>query len=235
MATTEQIDIARFLAADDLIQADQPEIIETARRITEGATSDREKAVRIFYWIRDGIAYCIEADRPALDVLREGRGVCVTKGVLHVALLRAAGVPARIGHADYKSDVLRQMFPDAYIDSQPDVYPLHTFAEAYLDGRWVTCDATVDRAFSEDLGFTANEFDGETPTEPMPGDENIVRRYWSASGPEMMELYSQALGDIDLSHDELRRQYQLLDVYVEVLRMRKRLEGLERTITAKLL
>jgi transglutaminase-like putative cysteine protease len=235
MATAEQLELEQFLTADELVQSDHPEIVETARKVIEGAESDREKAVRIFYWVRDSIAYCIEADRPALDVLREGRGVCVTKTLLHVALLRAAGIPARIGHADYKSDVLRQMFPDAYMDRQPEVYPLHTFAEAYLDGRWITCDATVDREFARDLGFQLNEFDGESSTPPMTGEENVVRRYSSASGPEMMQLYVAALEEIQLSHDELRRHYQLLDVYVETLRIRKRLEALERNITSKLL
>jgi hypothetical protein len=50
----------------------------------------------------------------------------------------------------------------------------------------------------------------------------------------MMQLYAAALEEIQLSHDELRRHYQLLDVYVETLRIRKRLEALERNVTAKL-
>jgi transglutaminase-like putative cysteine protease len=235
MATVEQLELDQYLAADELIQADHPEIVRTAEMITRGATDPRDKAVRIFYWVRDHIAYCIEADRPALEVLREGRGVCVTKALLHVALLRAAGVPARLGHADYRSQVLRPMFPAAYMDRQPQVYPLHTFAEVYLDGRWITCDATVDREFARDLGFTLNEFDGIHPTETMPGDSNVVRRYSSSSGPEMMQLYTAALGDIGISHEELRRQYQLLDVYVDLLRLRKRLEASERNIVMKLL
>lgn len=235
MATVELTDLDSYLAADELIQANHPEIVQTAEMIARGPTDPREKAVRIFYWVRDRIAYCIEGDRPALDVLREGRGVCVTKALLHVALLRAAGVPARLGHVDYRSEVLRQMFPDAYMDRQPDVYPLHTFAEVYLDGQWITCDATADREFARDLGFTVNEFDGLHSTETMPGDANVVRRYSSSSGPEMMQLYTTALSDIGISHEELRRQYQLLDVYVDLLRLRKRLEATQHNIIAKLL
>jgi transglutaminase-like putative cysteine protease len=234
VVTIETQDTARFLAADDLIQSDHPEIIRTAQAITEGVMDPSEKARRIFYWVRDNIAYCIEADRPALDVLREGRGVCVTKALLHVALLRAAGVPARIGHADYRADVLRAMFPDSYMDKQPEVYPLHTFAEAYLDGTWVTCDATIDREFARDFGFPVMEFDGHHPTDTMVGEANTVRRYSADSGPEMMQLYSAALEDIKLSHEELRRQFQLLDVYVELQRVRKHIDALERSIVARL-
>jgi len=233
MAIADHIDLAQYLAADDLVQSDHPEIVQTAAAITAGVTDTPTKAVRIFYWVRDRIAYCIEGDRPALAVLRDGRGVCVTKALLHVALLRAAGVPARLGHADYRSTVLRQMFPDAYMDRQPDIYPLHTFAEVFLDGEWRTCDATVDRDFARDLGLRLNEFDGTRSTETMPGDAHVVRRYSSASGPEMMGLYTQALGEIGVSHDELRRQYQLLDIYVELRRLHRRIETVERIIVAK--
>lgn len=233
MAIADHPDLAPYLAADDLVQSDHPDIVETATTIAAGATDTQTKAVRIFYWVRDHIAYCIEGDRPALAVLHDGRGVCVTKALLHVALLRAAGVPARLGHADYRSAVLRQMFPDAYMDRQPEIYPLHTFAEVYLDGEWRTCDATVDRDFARDLGFQLNEFDGMHSTETMPGDINVVRRYASTSGPEMMQLYSQALTEIGVSHDELRRQYQLLDIYVELRRLHRRIETVERVIVAK--
>jgi hypothetical protein len=233
MAIADHIDLAQYLAADDLVQSDHPEIVQTAAAITAGVTDTPTKAVRIFYWVRDRIAYCIEGDRPALAVLRDGRGVCVTKALLHVALLRAAGVPARLGHADYRSTVLRQMFPDAYMDRQPDIYPLHTFAEVFLDGEWRTCDATVDRDFARDLGFRLNEFDGTRSTETMPGDAHVVRRYSSASGSEMIGLYTQALGEIGVSHDELRRQYQLLDIYVELRRLHRRIETVERIIVAK--
>jgi hypothetical protein len=201
---------------------------------TEATQSDAERCRRIFYWVRDSIAYCIAADRSALEVLREGRGVCVTKAVLHVALLRAAGVPSRLGHADYRADVLRAMFPDSYMDRQPEVYPMHTFAEAFLDGQWITCDATIDRSFGEDFGFAVNEFDGVHPTDTMVGEANTVRRYSSSSGAEMMALYTAALADIKTSHEELRRQFQLLDVYVELRRIRKRLDALERAIVNRL-
>jgi transglutaminase-like putative cysteine protease len=232
--TLTETDVSAYLAADELVQSDHAEVVEAARRAVGDATDPREKAVRVFAWIRDGIEYCIEADRPSLEVLREGRGVCVTKALLHVAVLRAAGVPARLGHVDFRADALRQMFPGEYVDRQPEIYPLHTFAEVLLDGEWVTCDATVDEGFARDFGFTANTFDGVHSTPTMVGDENEVRRYWSASGPEMMRLYEAALEDVDVSHDELRRQFQLLDVYVELQRIRKRVERLEGSIVSKL-
>jgi transglutaminase-like putative cysteine protease len=224
--TATETDLSAYLAADELVQSDHPEVIEAARRAVGDATDPREKAVRVFDWIRDGIEYCIEADRPSLEVLREGRGVCVTKALLHVAVLRAAGVPARLGHVDFRADALRAMFPDDYVDRQPEIYPLHTFAEVLLDGEWVTCDATVDAGFARDFGFTANTFDGVRSTQTMVGDENEVRRYSSRSGPEMMELYEASLAEVRVSHEELRRQFQLLDVYVELQRIRKRVERL---------
>jgi transglutaminase-like putative cysteine protease len=228
------VDLAPYLAPDDLIQSDHPEILHTASTVVNGAADERERAIKLFYWVRDSIAYCIESDRSALEVLREGRGVCVTKTLLHVALLRAAGVAARIGHADYRADVLRAIFPDSYMDRQPEVYPLHTFAEVYLDGQWITCDATIDREFGAEFGFPVMEFDGVHPTDTMVGEANTVRRYSSRSGPEMMELYAAALAGINTTHEELRRQFQLLDVYVELRRLQKRMESLQRAVVNRL-
>jgi transglutaminase-like putative cysteine protease len=229
-----ETDLAPYLASDDLVQADHPKIVQTAASVVGSADGPRERAIQLFYWMRDSIVYCIESERSALEVLEEGRGVCVTKTLLHVALLRAAGVPARIGHADYRADVLRAMFPDRYMDRQPEVYPLHTFAEVYLDGEWITCDATIDRDFGRDFGFTVNDFDGVHSTDTMVGEANTVRRYFSRSGPEMMELYSQALAGIDVTHEELRRQFQLLDVYVELRRLQTRMDALQRAVVNRL-
>ena len=143
----------------------------------------------------------------------------MTKAILHVAILRAAGVPARLGHCDYKSLVLRKMFPASYMDRQPETYPLHTFAEVYLDGAWVTCDATVDRGFALDLGFALNEFDGIHSTDTMVGQANEVLRSLLRIPERGVDapLYRGA-GRDQATMTGLRRQFQLLDVYVELLR-----------------
>src|SRR6476646_8935289 len=154
----------RYLASDWMIQADDPEIATLARQLTAGCSTDVDKASRIFYWVRDSVAYCVQAERPATEVLHDRRGTCVTKALLHVALLRACGVKARLGHVDYRRDSLRGLMPDHYVDQQPLVYRAHTFAEAWLGDTWVSCDASIDAGFARDLGFEPTEFDGTTDT-----------------------------------------------------------------------
>jgi hypothetical protein len=69
----------------------------------------------------------------------------------------------------------------------------------------------------------------------MVGQASEVRRYTSASGEELTRRYAEGLREIGVSHEELRRQFQLLDIYVELLRVRRRVESLERMVGEKLL
>ena len=47
------------LRATPTIEADHGDIIETATRLTHGCSSDQQKAVKLFYFVRDTIRYNI--------------------------------------------------------------------------------------------------------------------------------------------------------------------------------
>jgi transglutaminase-like putative cysteine protease len=63
-----------------------------------------------------------------------------------VALCRAAGIPARVGFQQlhcpdkpFMSEEVRRLWGDRPL-------PRHSLGEAYLDGRWLKLDATIDAA-----------------------------------------------------------------------------------------
>lgn len=165
-----------FLAATDVIDAGHPEVVRVAREVTGGATSDREKAVRLHDHVRDEVLFGFQSRFYAVrasEVLEAGVGYCNTKSTLFVALLRAAGVPARQRFVDIDAGILRG------ITSPPGSMVDHSFTEVWLDGRWVATDSyivdpglmSVARAKLEaegrSLGYGAhvrgtNEWDGAT-------------------------------------------------------------------------
>jgi hypothetical protein len=118
----------------------------TAAEITVGATSEREKAVRIYDWVRDEVEYGFtrrfdEAD-PAFT-LEVGRGHCNPQTELVVALMRAAGLEARQRFVTIDADILDGLFPKR---AKPPEELNHSYAEVRLDGRWVRIDGyAVDR------------------------------------------------------------------------------------------
>ncbi|TET12664.1 MAG: transglutaminase domain-containing protein, partial [Dehalococcoidia bacterium] len=91
----------RYLKPTNVIDCDTESIGEKARLVTEGLESDREKAVALYYFVRDQIkqnpyAPCqFLEDYKASSTLERGHGFCQHKAVLLVALARAAGIPAR--------------------------------------------------------------------------------------------------------------------------------------------
>ena len=88
--------VKEYLAAEELVQSDAPEIVNTAKQIVGGETNSWLAARRINTWVYDNLEKVGTASLSnALDTLRSRSGDCSEHSVLAVALCRAAGIPAR--------------------------------------------------------------------------------------------------------------------------------------------
>lgn len=168
----------RYLAPTRFIDSDHADVIAAARRLTAGCTDDRERLERIYYFVRD-MPYDIlaafrdlaEGKSRASDVLRAGHAFCMGKASSFVALCRAAGIPARVGFQQlhcpdkpFMSEEVRRLWGDRPL-------PRHSLGEAYLDGRWLKLDATIDAATAAAKGRPyTRQFDGvhDIPTVEGP-------------------------------------------------------------------
>jgi hypothetical protein len=72
------------------------EIVDLARKVGAGATSDDDRIGRILAWIDDNIAREAIDVFTAVDVLRGGRAECQGHAYLFAALARALGMPTRV-------------------------------------------------------------------------------------------------------------------------------------------
>jgi transglutaminase-like putative cysteine protease len=89
-------EVARYLRATAMTQAQDPKLQDLARRLTAGARSERQAVSAILNYVVDNLTY--QYDPPAHDALftLERRfGNCQGYSHLSIALLRAAGIPAR--------------------------------------------------------------------------------------------------------------------------------------------
>ncbi len=82
----------------------------------------------------------------ASETLARGHGMCTTKAVLQVALLRALGIEAGYVHGALSGPLVRACMPRAYHERFDRRSFKHYFAAARLDGRWVPLDASFSRA-----------------------------------------------------------------------------------------
>lgn len=152
------------LKCTKVIDCDARTVKEKCRSITEGLQSDRERAIALFYFVRDEIRHNPYAPTLALEefkasaTLDRGNGFCQHKAVLLVALARAAGIPARLGFVDVRDHLLSDKFR-AMIGGD-NLLIQHGYAELRLGGKWVHVSPAYDLKTCQKAGFVPVEFDG---------------------------------------------------------------------------
>ena len=113
---------------------DSDELIEKAWQLFGEAAPGWERATAISNWVHNNVVFGYRFGRPtktAVDVLREGTGVCRDFTHLFVALCRAMNIPARYA-SGYLGDI---GVPPAGAGD------FCAWAEVFLGGRWYTFDA----------------------------------------------------------------------------------------------
>jgi transglutaminase-like putative cysteine protease len=155
---------AAYLAPTPFLDSDHPRVQAFARRAIEGAADAVERAVKLFYAVRDGIRYdpfavrLVREDYVASRVLAAGNAYCLPKAIVLAAAARACGIPAAIG----LSDVVNHLTTDklkARMGGQT-LFVHHGYAVLHLDGRWVKAAPAFNVELCERFHVRPTEFDG---------------------------------------------------------------------------
>lgn len=153
------------LCPTDVIDSNNPVIIELAGEITERAAGEAEAASLLFYYTRDSIRYNpyspfhAREDYVASTVIQRGYGYCIQKAVVLAALARAAGIPSRLGFANIRNHQL----PEKMLELQgTDIIYDHGFTELFLGGEWLKATPAFNRGMCDMLGLVPVEFDGRS-------------------------------------------------------------------------
>jgi len=183
-----------YLTATALCDCDNPRLRGLAAEIIQGADNPTEKAVRIFQYVRDAVRFGLAFTRStASQTLKRGYGECGTKTNAQVALLRAAGIPARFRRVRAKSEVLHGLVLDFVYRQMPPTAS-HFWAECYLEGRWVSCEALLDKPLYEGMlraGLITKE---QIPTIDWDGQGDLVLlRPWITEDLDHLPGYDEAL------------------------------------------
>jgi hypothetical protein len=136
---------SQFMEPTELCDWNHPDILEKAKELVERSKTKREAALDIFNFVRDEIVFSInDAKSKASQTLKRRSGECATKTNLHVALLRASGLPARFHLSKCRSEALKGIIPEWLFNRMPEVAS-HFWPEVFLSGKWVGCEAMLDR------------------------------------------------------------------------------------------
>jgi transglutaminase-like putative cysteine protease len=164
MTTTATEDPGVYLRPTYFIDSDHPDVIAFAQAAAGDAGSDIDRAIRIFYAVRDQIKY----DPYSLDLSREkfkasvvlGKkaGYCVEKALLLAATARALNIPGRLRFADVRNHLTTQRLKEIM---QTDLFIYHGYTEIFLNGRWIKATPTFNLSLCERFGVKPLDFDGE--------------------------------------------------------------------------
>ena len=157
-----QID-QKYLDPTAIIDSDHPSIIDYAMETIGETTDTIQRAIKLYYAVRDGIWYdpyypfYLPEHYRASNVLKSGRGYCVCKASLLCALGRACGIPSRVGFADVRNHLATKQLIE-FLGS--DLFVYHGFVEFYLDGKWVKVTPAFNRELCERHSVVPLEFNG---------------------------------------------------------------------------
>jgi transglutaminase-like putative cysteine protease len=170
----------KFLKPTPYIDCDAEPVKEKSWGLVQGIMTQRDKAIRIFYAVRDGIKYTIYGKRSlpehfrASYVLSAGEGYCVQKAILLVALARAASIPARLRFAAIRNHLM----PEELLEKRgTDFFAYHGYTDLYLEGSWIKATPTFDIVCCQNAGLRPVDFDGQhdalLPSRTLDGKRHI--------------------------------------------------------------
>ncbi|MBF0104873.1 MAG: transglutaminase domain-containing protein [Deltaproteobacteria bacterium] len=184
------------------IDCDHPEIKKYNQTHLQGTGSAEEKAVKLFYLVRDGWPYnpySINMGKhhfKASNILMQQFSFCIPKAVLLAALAREQGIPSRLGFADVRNHLSTQRFRELM---KSDIYIYHGYTELYLHDRWVKVTTAFNKSLCNKFGVRPLEFDGRS--------DSIFHEY-DTQGRRHMEYVRERGSYNDLPYEEIYQTFK---------------------------
>jgi transglutaminase-like putative cysteine protease len=171
----------QYLKATDIIDSDHSDILAFAEEVLGDCREATDKAIRLYYAVRDGIWYdpyypfYLPEHYRASNVLKARRGFCIPKVSLLCALGRASGIPCRAGFATVRNHLATRQLLEFM---GTDIFDFHGFIEFYLEGKWVKATPAFNKELCQRHGVIPLEFNGR---------EDSIFQPYSAENRRFME------------------------------------------------
>ena len=175
-------EMKQYLAATEIIDCNHPEVRAFASETAGDAGNDVEKAVRLYYAVRDGIWYdpyhpfFLPEHYRASNILKGRRGFCIPKQSLLCALGRALGIPSRPGYATVRNHLATRQLLE-FLGT--DLFVYHGFTEFHLEGKWVKATPAFNAELCRRHGVEPLEFNGREDSifQPYNSDNRKYMEY----------------------------------------------------------
>lgn len=177
-------DFSIYLQPSEFFDFNKKIVKNQVKKIINGLDTVKEKAIALFYWVRNEIKYNMATYLPnskshfkASVTLRRRNGFCVSKSILLSSFARAIGIPSRI----HLVDLINHKVSHKVIEFMGhNVMYYHGYSEFYLDRKWLKLTPSFDKATAIKGGFLPMvEFDGESDAvfPPYDNEGNLFGEY----------------------------------------------------------
>jgi transglutaminase-like putative cysteine protease len=190
-----------YLKSASYVDSSHRSVLRFSQENVKGESA-RERAVSLYYAVRDKIRYNPFLDFTRTDVFRAsavleaGQGFCIGKASLLAACARAAGIEARVGFADVKNHLTTPRLAETM---GSDLFVYHGYTEMRLEGKWVKATPAFNLALCTRFRVKPLEFDGREDSIFHPFDEDDRRH---------MEYLRDRGVYADVPVDEIQRAFR---------------------------
>ncbi len=182
-----EINNSEYLKPTAIIDSDHPAIIALSRDTVGRSREPIEQSLKIYYAVRDGIRYdpyCpfyLPEHYRASNVLKSGRGYCVSKASLLCALGRSLGIPSRVGFATVRNHLATKQMLE-FMGS--DLFVYHGYTDFFLNGKWVKATPAFNKELCERHKVAPLEFNGleDSVFQPYNSENHLFMEYIEFSG-----------------------------------------------------
>ncbi len=207
----------KFKASTTTINSNHPDIQSLAQKITNTYTTNKEKAIALYYKVRDDWKYnpyninFNPEKLKASHIIQKEEGHCIDKAVILIALARAVEIPARLCLAKVRNHIATEKLEE---ELGTNILVPHGYAELWIEGSWVKATPAFNKELCKHLKVAPLEFDGE--------NDSIFQEY-DRSGADFME-YLEDYGHFeDVPADFM---YQLMKTHYPTVFEKKNQSGL---------
>ncbi len=198
-----------FLKPTEFLDSDHVTVREYAQQHTRDAESDVERAVKLYYAVRDGFQYdpyVLDLRRHAMKasvLLTKTRGYCVEKALLLATAARAVGIPSRLSFYIVRNHIATERLAMAL---KKDYLVFHGAAEMYLDRKWIKATPAFNKRLCDFLGVDPIEFDGKSDAifQEYDREGNVFMEYLHDYGAFDDMPYQMFLDELDKHYPHVK-------------------------------
>jgi len=196
-------DLEQYLQPSKFFNFDNKYVKEKALEITKGLKNDKERAVALFYFVRDKIKYNMLTYLPkfpsnfkASTTLRRRHGFCLSKAILLATLARAVGIPARV----HVVDIINHKISQRVIDLMgTKAFYGHGYGELYINGKWLSLSPNFDKESALKGGFL--------PMTEFNGEDDALFPHYDEDGNLFVEYIGDRGSHADIDLEEIDRVF----------------------------